>query len=107
MPNQNVEKFSRDVIDTYHDKSKHLTAATAQATAVSHHAAVSSERGEFAIGNAAKMGRASIETYREKVLDGVPRDVAAKEASREIGERFDSRGREVKQERDRAYGLGS
>lgn len=107
MSNQSVEKFSRDVIDTYHDKSKHLTATTAAATAVSHHASVSSERGEFAIGNAAKMGRASIESYREKVLDGMPRGEAARETAKEIGERFDGRGRELKQERDRSFGLGS
>lgn len=105
MANPNVEKFSREVIDTYQDKSRHLTIETARATAVAHHAAVASEQGQFAIGNAAKLARASVDAYREKVADGMTRTDAAKEAAKEMGERFNRSGRDTHRQHDRSISL--
>jgi hypothetical protein len=94
-PHPKVENFARETIQTYDSASRHLTDTTARARTVAAVSAAASEKGLFPIGNAAAMARASVDTFREKRAAGMSSPDAAKAAAKEVGERFDDRGRDT------------
>lgn len=101
-----IEKFSKEVIDTYQEKARYQNRETARIEAVNQHAQAASQKGELHASNAARVARSSIETFREKMADGLDRPDAAKAAARETSERFDRRGHATpRHERERSAGL--
>lgn len=101
MPSQKAEAFAVATIDTYQARTQHLTAETARSITVAQNGLEASERGQFSLGNATKLARSSIETYREKVAEGIPRHEAAQQAAKEMGQRFDDQGRDSQRQPQR------
>lgn len=95
-----IEKFSRQVIDTYERKAAGTNAEVARHQTIAEHSQAASQRGELHASNAAQVARSSIDNFREKTADGMERQDAAKATARETAERFDSAGRDT-QRRER------
>lgn len=105
----NVSKYAAEVLDTYDSKSRHLNSETARSQAVSENAIKASEAGQAPIGNAAKVARHAIDTFKDKTLNGgMSRADAMKAAQEATASRFDDRGRDLakSQERPRSRGMG-
>src|SRR4051794_36913460 len=105
MANQKVEQFSRDVIGAYHAKSGPEGDRVARAETIAAAAKAASDRGLFATSRAADMAKASVDTFRQKTATGVEPHEAAKAAVKEVGERYNERGRDTQRQRSQALSL--
>lgn len=103
MTNAKVEQFSRDVITAYHDMAGSSGDRLARAVTIGASAQAASDRGLLRASNAADVAKTSIDSFREKTQAGMEPREAAKATAKEIGERFDAKGRDTQRhERQRS-----
>ena len=107
MADLNVERYSRDVVDSYLRNVNHMDHDTARATTVYAASAIAADEGRACVGDAARVAERAIDRYARLANDGVSHDRARDTVAGEMAEKFDGRGREIqRQERGRFFGIG-
>ena len=107
MADLNVERYSRDVVDSYRRNVNHMDHDTARATTVYAASTIAADEGRAHVGDAARVAERAIDRYARLANDGVPHDRARETVAWEMAEKFDGRGREIqRQERGRFFGIG-
>ncbi|MGF7213196.1 hypothetical protein GGE65_007832 [Skermanella aerolata] len=106
MADLNVERYSRDVVDSYRRNVNHMDHDTARATTVYAASAIAADEGRARVADAARVAERAIDRYARLANDGVPHDIARETLALEMTGKFDERGREMqRQERGRFFGI--
>ena len=101
MADLNVERYSRDVVDSYRRNVNHMDHDTARATTVYAASAIAADEGRARVGDAARVAERAIDRYARLANDGVPHDRARETVAMEMAGKFDGAG-----PRDAAAGAG-
>jgi hypothetical protein len=106
MASLNVERYSREVIDSYRQNVNHMDHDTARATTIYAASTVAADEGKARVDDAAKLARGAIDSYAKQANDGVPHEAARDKVAQEMASRFDDRGRDtLRHERHQSQGL--
>ena len=95
-----VEKYSDSVIRNYAEQSQQVGAGEARSQVVSTMAEAAQGQHGIREDRAQKIGEQSISKFHEHVKNGMEPEKAATQASRDMAEKYDSRGREVEKAKD-------